>query len=207
MYVPRHFAADDAIVRALLERPGLAELVTATPSRPLVTPFPALFDPSPGDHGAILGHLARGNDHWRQEVVGEALVVVRGPDSYVTPSWYASKAEHGRVVPTWNYVTLHAYGDLVVHDDPDWLADQVRRLTDQHEHARQQPWSVDDAPAGFVDRQLRAIVGIELRVRRLEGKAKLSQNRDEADASGVVTGLRAEGDEVMAQAVTDARRP
>lgn len=205
MYTPGHFAADDRTIQELLAGQSIAELITASAVGPLVTPLPFVFDPTIGDQGAILGHLARANDHWRQEVLGDALVVVRGPDAYIAPSWYASKSEHGRVVPTWNYVTVHAYGRLVVHDDAGWVAEQVRRLTDEHEDGRPVPWSVDDAPASFIARQLRAIVGIELRIERLLGKAKLSQNRADDDISGVITGLRSNGDERMADAVERVR--
>jgi len=138
--------------------------------------------------------VARNNDQWRQQVLGEALVIVRGPGAYVSPSWYASKAEHGRVVPTWNYVTAHVYGRLIMHDDPDWVGALVRRLTDRHEADNPLRWSVDDAPASFVAGQLRAIVGVELVISRVEAKAKLSQNRPAADIDGVITGLEARGD-------------
>jgi transcriptional regulator len=134
-------------------------------------------------------------------------VIVRGPDAYVSPSWYATKAEHGRVVPTWNYLTAHVYGELVVHDDPAWVEGVVRRLTAKHEAASAHPWSVDDAPPPFVAGQLRAIVGIELVITRIEAKAKLSQNRSAADVDGVVAGLRARGDDRSADAVLAVRRP
>jgi transcriptional regulator len=130
---------------------------------------------------------------------------VRGPDAYITPGWYASKAEHGRVVPTWNYVTAHVYGRLVVHDDPVWTEDLVRRLTAKHEAYRDHPWSADDAPRPFIEGQLRAIVGVELEITRIEAKAKLSQNRPAADVEGVIAGLRERGDKEMADAVERAR--
>ena len=136
----------------------------------------------------------------------EALAIVRGPDAYVSPSWYPSKADHGRVVPTWNYLTAHVYGELVVHDDAAWVEDLVRRLTAKHEATTAHPWSVDDAPAGYVAGQLRAIVGLELRIARIEAKAKLSQNRSAADVDGVVAGLRGRGDHVTAAAVENASR-
>ena len=138
--------------------------------------------------------------------VREALVVLRGPDAYVSPSWYASKAEHGRVVPTWNAVTAHVYGELVVHDDPDWVGALVDRLTRKHEAGREQPWAVTDAPAQYVAGQLRAVVGVEVRITRIEAKAKLSQNRSAADVDGVVRGSRADGELAMARAVEAARR-
>jgi transcriptional regulator len=127
------------------------------------------------------------------------MVILRGPDAYVTPSWYASKVEHGRVVPTWNYVTAHVYGSLVVHDDPAWVEDLVGRLTRKHEAGREREWAVTDAPPAFVAGQLRAIVGVELRITRIQAKAKLSQNRSAADVDGVVRGALADGQPAMAR--------
>jgi transcriptional regulator len=207
MYVPGHFAADDAAVRELLANHGAADLVTATPQGLLATLLPFVYDPEVGEHGALLGHVARNNEQWRQPALGEALVIVRGPDAYVTPSWYATKAEHGRVVPTWNYVTAHVYGRLVVHDDPAWLDSLVRRLTERHEATNPLPWSVDDAPPKFISGQLRAIVGVELVIGRVEAKVKLSQNRSRADIDGVITGLEARGDAASASAMRAANRP
>lgn len=201
MYVPAHFAMDDGAVRDLLVNHGAADLVTATPDGLVATMLPFVFDPDAGERGALLGHVARTNDQWRREVVGEALAIVRGPDAYVSPGWYATKAEHGRVVPTWNYVTAHVYGRLVVHDEPAWVEALVRRLTAKHEASMPHPWSVDDAPERFVAGQLRAIVGVELQITRVEAKAKLSQNRPAADVDGVVAGLEARGDRRSAEAV------
>lgn len=206
MYVPAHFAADDATVADLLARHGAADLVTVTPQGLQATLLPFIYDPGAGERGALLGHLARSNDHWKTPAQGEALVIVRGPDAYVSPSWYPSRAEHGRVVPTWNYVTAHVYGRLVVHDDPAWVEDIVRRLTGKHEAGSRRSWSVDDAPGPFVAGQLRAIVGVEVAISRIEAKAKLSQNRPEADVDGVIAGLRARGDHRSAEAVARARR-
>ena len=129
---------------------------------------------------------------------------MRGPDAYVSPSFYASKAEHGRVVPTWNYLTAHVYGELVVHDDAGWVEALVRRLTDLHEGGTAAPWSVDDTPPAYVAGQLRAIVGLELRISRVEAKAKLSQNQPVADVEGVVAGLAARVDAASSAAVRDA---
>ena len=206
MYIPASFAASDQVVRDLLTNHGAADLITATSEGLLATFLPFLYDPAVGEHGALLGHVARNNDQWRSERLGDALVVVHGPDAYVSPAWYASKAEHGRVVPTWNYLTAHVYGQLIVHDDPIWVEDLVRRLTERHERSRAEPWSVDDAPSRFVSGQLRAIVGLELRITRVEAKAKLSQNRPEADIDGVIAGLTASGDTASATAVKAARR-
>ena len=206
MYVPASFAMTEADVRALLAGHGAADLVTSTSQGLLATMLPFVHEPDAGEHGALLGHVARNNPQWREAAEGEALVIVRGPDAYVSPSWYASKAEHGRVVPTWNYVTAHVYGRLVVHDDAAWVEALVRRLTEQREAALPHPWSVDDAPPAFVAGQLRAIVGVELRITRIEAKAKLSQNRPAADVEGVVAGLAARGDLEMSAAVAAARR-
>jgi transcriptional regulator len=207
MYIPSHFAADDATVRELLARHGAADLITVTEEGLLATMLPFVYEQAAGEQGALHGHLARNNDQWRRPALGESLAIVRGPDAYVSPSWYAAKAEHGRVVPTWNYVTAHVYGRLVVHDDPGWVEGLVRRLTAKHETALAQdvaesrPWSVDDAPRAFVEGQLRAIVGVELRITRIQAKAKLSQNRPAADVAGVVAGLTARGEDRSAAAV------
>jgi transcriptional regulator len=205
VYVPEHFAMDDSALQELLAGHGAGDLVTATSEGLLATLLPFVHDPAVGAHGALLGHMARNNDQWRHAPVGEAMVIVRGPDAYVTPSWYASKAEHGRVVPTWNYVTAHVYGELVVHDDVEWVGENVRRLTEKHEAARQPSWAVADAPPAYVAGQLRAVVGLELRISRIEAKAKLSQNRPAADIDGVVAGARAEGQAEMARIVAAAR--
>lgn len=212
MYVPAHFTLDPTGVQALLGAGGAADLVTATAQGLVATLLPFVHDPDVGEHGALLGHLARNNDQWQREVLGEALVIVRGPDAYVSPSWYASTAEHGRVVPTWNYVTAHVHGRLVVHDDARWVDALVRRLTDRYEAGSVHPWSVDDAPPAFVEGQLRAVVGVEVVITRVEAKAKLSQNRPDTDVEGVIAGLRARGDAGLAQEVRSAhcataRRP
>ena len=193
MYIPAHFAADDGLVSELLTRHGAADLVTSTAQGLLATLLPFVYDAAAGEHGALLGHVARNNDQWRVPPIGEALVIVRGADTYISPAWYQSTAEHGRVVPTWNYISAHVYGRLIVHDDPVWVEALVRRLTAKHEDGREHPWSVDDAPPAFIAGQLRAIVGLELAITRIEAKAKASQNRPQADIDGVITNLRAAG--------------
>ena len=191
MYVPKHFAApSDAAVVELLGQHGAADLITVTEDGLLATLLPFIYDPDRGVRGALLGHVARNNDQWRRPAIGPALVIVRGPDAYVSPTWYASKAEHGRVVPTWNYITAHVYGDLIVHDDVAWLSALVRRLTEKHESGLTPQWSVDDAPAPYIAGQLRAIVGLEIAITRVEAKWKLSQNRSAEDAEGVITALQ-----------------
>src|SRR3984893_14151414 len=210
MYIPAHFAAGDAAVQDLLARHGAADRITLTECGLLATMLPFAYEPAAGEHGTLLGHVARNNDQWRRPALGESLAIVRGPDAYVSPSWYAAKAEHGRVVPTWNYLTAHVYGQLIVHDDPAWVEDIVRRLTAKHEAARlsspgqHMPWSPDDAPRAFIEGQLRAIVGLELQITRIEAKAKLSQNHPVIHLAGIVDGLAARGDDPMATAVEHA---
>jgi transcriptional regulator len=205
MYTPAHFAASPDAINDLLARPAAVHLVTATEQGILATMLPLIYEPSIGEHGALHGHLARNNPQWSAPALGESLVILQGADAYVSPSWYASKAEHGRVVPTWNYSTAHVYGELVVHEDAAWLGNHVRRLTDVHEAGSDRPWSVDDAPERFISGQLRAIVGVELIISRIEGKSKLSQNRTDADISGVVAGLQSVGQRQVAGEVERAR--
>jgi len=207
VYIPAHFLPDEATVRELLDQQGAADLVTSTSDGLQATLLPFLYDPpgsrdGTGELGSLVGHVARNNQQWRLPAEGSALVIVRGPDAYISPAWYATKREHGRVVPTWNYLTAHVYGRLVIHDDVAWLDALVRRLTVHHEAGRRQPWSVDDAPPDYVAGQLRAIVGVEVLIERIEAKAKLSQNRSSADIGGVIAGL----DEAGRPAIADAMR-
>ncbi|MCW2528833.1 MAG: paiB [Pseudonocardiales bacterium] len=193
MYIPAHFAGPDDALPTLLRSSPLADLVTSTPDALIATPLPLLFEPSVGDHGALHGHVARNNPHWAAGLTAggaPSIAILRGPDAYISPNWYAAKAEHGRVVPTWNYLTVHVHGRLIAHDDPAWTEALVRRLTDHFEAGQPAPWSVDDAPAAYIRGQVRAIVGVELLITSIEAKYKLSQNRSEADQAGVVQGLR-----------------
>lgn len=205
MYIPAHFAMDQDAITELLASHGAANLVTSTDRGLLATLLPFVHDPDAGRHGALLGHVARNNEQWLQPALGESLVILQRPDAYISPSWYPSKAEHGRVVPTWNYTTAHVYGRLVIRDDPAWVEDVVRRLTTLHEASSEQPWAVDDAPPRFVAGQLRAIVGVELVITRVEAKRKLSQNRPAADVDGVIAGLRAKGQLAAADDVERAK--
>ena len=208
MYLPKHFRADEAETRELLEGIVAADLVSATDQGLFATFLPLIYD-APVDgagFGSLLGHVARKNNHWRLERRGESLVIVHGPDDYISPGFYESKREHGRVVPTWNYLTAHIHGELLIHDDPVWLEALVRRLTTRHEAPRPQPWSVDDAPRDYTEGQLRAIVGVELRITRVEAKAKLGQNRSSADIDGVIDGLREGGNDLLADATASGRR-
>lgn len=205
MYTPPHFEASPDVVAELLANHGAADLITVTDEGLAVTTLPFVFDPDDGPNGSLLGHVARANDHWRQAVRGDALVIVRGPDGYVSPSWYPSKAEDHRVVPTWNYLTAHVYGQAEWHDDPTWAGKIVRRLTDKHEASlgSSEPWKVDDAPAEFIETQLRAVVGLRIEITRIEAKAKLSQNRSVDDRGGVVEAL-ATFDPALAAAVVES---
>jgi transcriptional regulator len=190
LYVPHFNVMDPERVRPFVEAAATAQLVTVgADSVPDATFLPVLWE---GDR--LVGHLARANPHWRRVVDGSpALAIVTGPDGYITPSWYAAKAEHGRVVPTWNYSVVHLRGPVRVHDDPEWVRGLVTRLTDRHEGAREERWHVTDAPEDFVTKNLRAIVGVEVEVESVRAKAKLSQNRSEEDRAGVAAGLAADG--------------
>ena len=190
MYVPPAFREDDlpSIHQAMREA-RLANLVTMTTGGMIATPLPMLVDDREGDKGTLYAHVARANPQWKAASTGEALAIFMGPDAYITPSWYATKQETGKVVPTWNYVAIHAYGPVEFFDDADRLLDVVTRLTDLHEQARAAPWAVTDAPADFVKAQLRGIVGIRMPITRLDAKRKMSQNRNAADRAGVIDGL------------------
>jgi transcriptional regulator len=203
VYTPAHFAVDDEAAVEFLSHIEAADLVTMTEGGLVATFLPLVFAP---EQGSLLGHVARKNDQWERAAIGEAMVIVHGLDAYVSPSWYPSKAEHGRVVPTWNYTTAHVYGELVIHDDPEWVGALVRRLTERHESEREHPWSVDDMPEKFHEGQLRAIVGVELVISRIEAKFKMSQNRKDADVDGVIAGLAADGREDAATVVRELRR-
>jgi transcriptional regulator len=178
--------------------------VTATEQGLIGTPLPLILDETETERGVLYGHVAKANPQWKLPVTGEAMVIFSGPDAYVTPSWYAAKREHGKVVPTWNYVAAHAYGSVEFFDDEDRLRDVVTRLTNRYEQPRPKPWSVTDAPEEFIQSQLKGIVGLRLPVSRIEGKRKMSQNRSEADRAGVAEGLAAserESDHMVAKLV------
>jgi transcriptional regulator len=192
MYIPPAFKDDDiASIRATIRDTRLANLVTATAEGPLATPLPLLLEPNEGEHGVLYGHIAKANPQWSVPVIGEALAIFGGPEAYVTPSWYATKQETGKVVPTWNYVAVHAYGPVEFFHEAERLLAVVTQLTRKHEGVRAEPWAVADAPADFIAMQLRSIVGLRIPVTRFEGKRKLSQNRPEADRVGVARGLAA----------------
>jgi transcriptional regulator len=203
VYVPAHFDEDRvAVLHEMIRSSGLATLVSMTADGLVASHAPLMLDPDPAPFGTLIGHLAKANSHARAADAGvQTLVIFQGPDGYISPSYYAAKKEHGKVVPTWNYIAVHAYGVLEAFDDPARLLGVVTRLTQLNENARDQPWAVSDAPADFVQGMLRGIVGIALPIARLEGKVKMSQNRPAADIEGVVTGLRRDGRDDLAQAV------
>lgn len=196
MYLPRAFVDEDlARLQQLILGSRLATLVTWGALGLQASHLPLLLDPGQGANGTLYGHLAKANPQCAELASGaEALVIFTGEDAYVSPSFYPSKAEHGKVVPTWNYVAVHAYGQPEVFTDPQRLLKVVEGLTERHEAGRPQPWKVADAPADYLDSMLRAIVGFALPIQRLEGKRKLSQNRSAEDIAGVREGLAASAD-------------
>ncbi len=209
MYRPSAFAEDDAeVLAALLAEARLATLVSVIDGDLVAYPVPMLFDPAGGPRGTLSCHLARANPQAAATLDGrDCLVLVAGPDAYVSPAFYPSKAETGKVVPTWNYVAVQAHGRIRRFDDPDRLLALVTALTARHEAGRADPWAPSDAPADFIRAQLKGIVGLDIEIARLEGKRKLSQNRTPADRAGVVAGLAAsplETDRAVAAAMGEA---
>lgn len=195
MYLPQAFSeARIDTLHAFIRAHPLGALVSVGPDGPNANHIPFLVDPDPAPCGTLRGHVAKANGAWRElEANPAALVIFQGAQAYVTPSWYPGKAAHGKVVPTWNYVVVHASGRARVIHDGQWLHALVTRLTDEHEARRAAPWKVTDAPPEYVARELRAIVGIELPIERLLGKVKASQNRAREDVAAVAAGLEAEG--------------
>ena len=193
MYVPAHFAEDRIpVLHQAMRDSGLVTLVTLTTDGLIASHVPLLLKPEPAPYGTLIGHLARPNPQ-AQAAIGETLAIFQGIEGYITPSYYATKRETGKVVPTWNYTAIHAYGTLRFFDDRAALLDIVTRLTNHHESKRPAPWAVSDAPADFVQGMLSGIIGFELTITRLEGKRKLSQNRPATDRTGVIEGLREDG--------------
>lgn len=210
MYTPPAFREDDpAVLHALMRAVRLSNFVTATAGGLMATPLPLILDEGEGEFGTLYGHLARANPQWQAPALGEALAIFMGPDAYVTPSWYAAKREHGKVVPTWNYVAVQASGPVEFFEDPARLREVVTRLTELHEGPRAEAWAVSDAPEAFVAAQLRGIVGLRMPITRLVGKRKMSQNRSAEDRAGVVAGLQQSeraSDHVVADLVAEERR-
>ncbi len=211
MYTPKvNLETDVAILRQFVRENPLGTLVTLTGGGLVASHIPMILHEEGPGFGTLRGHVARANTQWKDftEAV-EALGIFTGPEHYVSASWYPSKQEHGKVVPTWNYAAVHVYGTLRAIEDTDWLLDHLRALTDRHETIVRQPWSVDDAPPEFIANLTRAIVGLELPVARVEGKWKVSQNRNEVDATGVMDGLDTVGTPASAamRELVRARRP
>ena len=196
MYTPAAFRQDDlATLHEQMRACRLPTLVSHGSQGLLASHLPLLLVPDEGEYGTLYGHFARANPQWRDLAEdSEVLVIFQGPEAYISPSWYAAKAEHGKVVPTWNYISVQAHGRAEVFDDAERLLQLVSRLSALHEADRPQPWAVSDAPREYIDSMLRAIVGFALPIKRLEGKWKLGQNRSSADQVGVREGLTASSD-------------
>jgi transcriptional regulator len=197
MYTPAHFKEErtEALHQLVHDHP-LGLLITLGPEGMDATPIPFLLDTEPDGTAVLRAHVARANPVWREARTDvDTLVVFQGPQAYMSPSWYPSKADTGKVVPTWNYITVQARGQLVVRDDAEWLRGFVTRLTQRHEAVQAKPWAVTDAPADYIDTMLRAIVGIEIPLTSLKGKWKMSQNHPAANRRGAAQGLRRQGTE------------
>jgi transcriptional regulator len=191
VYLPPFFREDRVdVLHALVRAHPLAALITLDSDGIVANHIPLLVDAEPAPLGRLVGHVARANPVWRDfSAEVPSLAIFSGPEHYISPSWYPSKAEDGRVVPTWNYAAVHVYGRLEIREDPEWLRALVTRLTATHEAQFEQPWAVTDAPLDYVDGLLKAIVGIEMRIERIEGKWKMGQNRSAEDRRGAVAGL------------------
>lgn len=200
MYSPDHFReARTEVMHALIQAHPLGVWVVLGDDALVANHIPFKLDASRGELGVLVGHVARANPIWRQAPSGiPTLVTFQGPQAYISPSWYPSKHEHGKVVPTWNYAVVHAHGRPTFIQDREWLHNHVSSLTREHEAPRPQPWAVSDAPTDYIGKMLTAVVGVEIPITRLEGKWKMSQNRVESDRAGVVSGLQQERDQQAA---------
>jgi transcriptional regulator len=207
MYLPKHFEETRVeVLHELIRAHPLGALVVLTAHGLVANHIPFEVGPDPAPFGTLRGHIARANPLWREPSHGvEVLAIFQGPSSYVSPSWYPTKRETGKVVPTWNYAVVHAHGAVRFIDDRAWLRGFVERLTTRHEAGRRDPWKVADAPADYVDQQLGAIIGLEIAVTRLVGKWKVSQNRPDQDRDGVIEGLLREGGQSAAAMANLAR--
>lgn len=200
MYIPRHFSVTDEAASGFLTELRAGHLITSTEMGMKSTFIPIHFRSSTN---SMIGHLARGNEQWSLKTNQESLFISTTMDSYISPTWYQSKLEHGKVVPTWDYLLAHIYGELVIHDDVEWLRSTVTELTDINERSRLNPWKLVDAPEDYVTGQLRAIVGVELLVSRIEISFKMSQNKTPADLDGVLAGLSADGKTVISKKIEE----
>lgn len=196
MYIPKHHEETDTrVLQSLVRAHPLGAWATQGDGELIVNHIPFLLDASRGDLGTLVGHVARANDIWQAfSRTVPSVVIFQGAESYITPSWYPSKRAHGKAVPTWNYVVVHAHGLPAVIDDKQWLFEHLNELTTTHEADRPLPWSIADAPAEFTERMVESIVGIEIPISKLVGKWKVSQNKSDSDKLGVVAGLLEKGD-------------
>lgn len=207
MYIPKHFEERDlSTLHALIQMQPLGAWVTLSGDELLVNHIPFMLDQTRGEFGTLICHVARANTVWKNfSRTLPSVFIFQGPQAYITPSWYPSKHEHGKAVPTWNYAVVHAYGLPCVMDDREWLLGHVSRLSELREATQPAPWRVEDAPPDFIDGMLKAIVGVEIPIAKIEGKWKTSQNRPAPDKRGVIAGLNANGDDdslAMAALVT-----
>ena len=192
MYIPPAFRENDLeTLHETMRAARLSSFVTSTPGGLVATPLPLILDAAEGPHGTLYGHLARANPQWQTPPTDEALVIFMGPDAYVSPSWYETKRKTGEVVPTWNYIAVHAHGPVEFFDDAARLLNVVTRLTDLYEQPRAEPWAVTDAPKPFIQTVLRGIIGLRMPITRLDGKRKMNQNSNAEDRAGVAAGLAA----------------
>jgi transcriptional regulator len=205
MYVPPHFAEQrPEVLHQFIHDYPFATVITVTADGIAASHVPLVLHREPGTPAVLRGHFSRANPQARDRTAARALAIFHGPEAYVSPAWYPSKQESGKVVPTWNFIVVHAEGPFHFVDDRDFLEQHLRSLTDAHERARPTPWEIEDAPRDYIDSAMKGIVAFEIAIERLEGKWKLSQNRSAADRAGVVAGLRHDGDERMSELV---RRP
>ncbi len=211
MYIPASNAEHrPEVMGDFIDAHPLGALVTVSGGELFATHLPMLLDRSRGAHGVLQGHIARANpQHALPAGTTDALIIFTGPDAYISPTFYPSKAQHGKVVPTWNYVAVHVYGSVRYIPDREFLRKHVERLTARHEGGRPEPWSVGDAPESYIESMLAAIVGVEMEISRMEGKWKMSQNRPAEDIDGVVAGLGGSDDARLKEvaALVKSRRP
>ena len=203
MYIPKHFQPSDKAAQEFLSQIESGHLVSNIEIGLVSTLLPLIYDQ---ETNSLLGHVAKLNIQASLPTNQEALVISMLNETYISPNWYASKEEHHKVVPTWDYMMVHAYGQLVIHDEPEWILNQVTRLTNHFEANQPKPWNVDQAPTDYVDGQIRAIVGIELKINRIEASFKMSQNKSKADLDGVIAGLQKAGKVSISEAI-NALRP
>jgi len=196
MYLPQHFAESrPQLLHELIRSYPFCTLVVLAEGELIANHIPMLLDPDSGPHGTLRGHVSRSNSVWSHLEGIEALAIFQGPHAYISPNWYPSRQSDGKVVPTWNYAVVHAYGHARAIQDPAWLLENVSRLTVAQEAGQMHPWQVADAPRDYIEQMLRGIVGVELPVSRMQGKWKVSQNRTQADRLGAVAGLQSRSEE------------